>query len=281
MRSQCRKSASGIVVVAARHLREHVVLELGRRGEGAEARPQRHRREPVGHRLGLEGGPHHRVGRDPELVERPAELLAELERAVVADLVRPRAGDAALVQQQRPQVRRVHLRRVRLRVRAVGGAEHADVARRVGERRRPLDRVVAVGGVEVVVLRERALRFVPPAHVLQHDHVAALDEVQAALHQPATLLAVGSALQQDRQPLGDRHAVPCGPIHVGGEADPVAHRHHDVLGEQHRLVRRRDLRRRTGCERCRRADGEERQQDGDGQPGVSCLHHSAPVSGRL
>ena len=270
----------GGVVVPARQLGEHVVLERGRPGERAESRAQGHRREPVADLLRLERRPHHRIGRDAELVERPAELLSQLERAVVADLVRPGAGDAALVQQQRPQVRRVHLGRVRLRMRAVGGAEHADVAGSVGERRGPLDRVVAVGRVEVVVLRERALRPVAPAGVLEHHDVPPLDEVQAALDEPASALAVRRSLEQHRQRLFDRHAVPGRAIDVGGEADAVAHRHHDVCGEQHGVVGLGNLRLRTGRTRRHGAD-DERQQAGDRHSDVPCPHHCAPVSGRL
>ena len=211
------------------NLVEHVVLERGRRRERTEAPPERHGGEPVGYLLGLEGGPHDRIGRQTELAEGPSQLLPQLERAVVAHLVQPGVGDAPLVEQQGLEMRWVHLGRVSLRVGPVGGAEHADVAGRVRERGGPLDGIEAVRRVEVVVLGERPLGLVAAPGVLQHDDVAVADETPGALDEPARLLSVRGALQQDREP--------------GSGGDPVAHRHRDVAGVQHDVVGLRGLRR--------------------------------------
>ena len=142
--------------------------------------------------------------------------------------------------QRRMRIERAHHREPG----RVARPDHADAAvvpGHVGEQ--PFDRVVGVGALvdrlRVLAIarlpqhHERALGLEPPADVLQHDDVAVGRAVRrgAAADAGGRVLtdAVRRAREDDRQRLGDagRH------VHLGVEANAVAHRDH-VLGARER-----------------------------------------------
>ena len=219
---------------------EVVVLEVRRGGQGVLAFPEWGVREPVGGALRFQPGPDARlVGHRGELAVRPAELLAQLEGAVIAHLVGPGVRQPPHGQHQGLEAGRAQLRRVGLGVGSVGGTPHAHRRQRVVEPDEPLDGVETVRGVELVVLLEEALREVQPAHVLDDDNVAVGGEPARLFGETLGRLVVGGAVEEHRKALVHRLAAGGGPVHVGREAHSVPHGNHEVLFDLDRLVGRR------------------------------------------
>jgi hypothetical protein len=179
-----------------RHHVEDVLFEVRGDRERIEPPLGGEDRYPVGRLLES----HHRLRRGVvalrgELCKCPPDLLRQLERAVVADLVIPAILYAPLVQNQRLQVGRVEDRGRSLCVRRVRGAPHADLSIRVREARERLDRVVTVAA-HTDVLRLHALGVVGATVVLQRDDIAVAHEELGNAHQPLPGFPVGRAMQQ-------------------------------------------------------------------------------------
>ena len=204
---------------------------------GAPFRP-RHRREPGADILRLERGAQDRVALRFRallgVVEGPGRLL-QLEGAALPDALAIGVGEAAGIDHHRGEARRGEAGERHLRMRGVGQAHRADAAvapRLIDDPGAGVVAVLAFGQV----FRERALRAVAAAAILEHDDVAGAHEGQGELgprhglgvarldlRARAFPLAVGRALQDDRQrPIVD-DAARGGAIDVGGEADAVAH----------------------------------------------------------
>ena len=256
---------------------EVVVLEIGGGGQRILTFLEWGGREPVGRTLRLEPRPDARlVGHRGELAVRPAELLAQLEGAVVAHLVRPGVRKPAHRQHQGVEAGGTQLCRVGLGVGPIGGAPHAHRRQGVVEADDPLDGVEPVGGVEFVVLLEDALGEVEAPHVLHHHHVAVVGEPARLLGEAFAGLVVRSAVEQHRERLVHRLAVAAGAIDVGSEPHAVAHREHEVLFDLHRLVRRRDAQGRIGSLAGVRPA--RRERDGNQQQDAEELHAATPAA---
>ena len=175
-------------------------------------------------------GPGEPAGRVLRQDRRPArgEPLHEGPRLVRPALVVFGRGH---VGEDRGEVRRVGGRGQHLGRPDVGPSEHADLAVRIGQGRRPLHGIVAVPPLAAERV-ELALRVVPPARVLEHDHVTVRREQDP---RPGLRAVVGRALEQDGKLPGsvgpvdvghEAHAVPHGHAHARLHRDPVvSHRH--------------------------------------------------------
>ena len=263
-----------VVVAVVLHL-EVVVLEVGRGGERVLPLPERRVREPVRRALRFQPGPDARlVGHRGELAVRPAELLAQLEGAVIAHLVGPGVRQAPHGQHQGLEARRVQLRRVGLGVGPVRGAPHAHRRQYVVEPDDPLDGVGAVRRVELVVLLEHSLGEVEAAHVLHDHHVAVGGEPAGLLGETLGGLVVGGAVEEHRKALVHRLAAGGGPVHVGREAHSVPHGDHEVLLDLEGLVGRRGA-----PARVRSVPGPAGAENGRAQEGQTAETHAVAPAG--
>src|SRR6185295_7061035 len=102
----------------------------------------------------------------------------------------------------------------------VRSAEHADFAVRVGKRRRPFDRIVAI---EALVFEwiEITIRCVAPARVLDDHHISASRRAISEIRRAG--LVVRRALEQYW-----KFSVGFGAIDVGAQRDAVARLHYDA-----------------------------------------------------
>lgn len=156
--------------------------------------------------------------------QQPGEGGSEGKDTTHVDPILGRVG-AGKQGNDRPEVGRPRRRREPLRVSGVRAAEHSDLA--VGPRLlgRPLDRVESVCSLTDKGL-ERALRSVAPAHVLDHDDVAATDRsqhIQLAGEVDRVGLVVRRPGQQHRVSARRRRAVD-----VGAENGAVPSRRCDI-----------------------------------------------------
>ncbi len=183
-----------------------------------------------------------RRGRPRRRVTRQAGAAPQVRRDVAPGPVEPRAvPHAARVPEVRGRGeghRRHHRHEVRRRLdrgepldgAGIRQAEGADLAVRPRLRRRPLDRVEAVGAF-LLIGDEGPVRGVAPADVLHDDRVAARHRL---LHDGAVGgagLAVGRAVDERRIAPLARRTPDIGPQH-----DAVAHRHGGVAGEHARRL---------------------------------------------
>ena len=218
------------------HRRHHRVHHAARQlGEPAQrkhleqlaGRQPGARRTQLGHRLRPGLGavavpPRDQVGADQEL--HPAQPRSFVRTA--GPLLRLEGGvDPGDAGDQAPQGRGPHDRGTPLCLRVIGPAEHPDLAGGSRQPCGPLHRVVAV--VELLLARdELAVRGVPAADVLHHDHVAACGQQdRVGVHQvDVGVLVVRLPRQQHRV-----RTTPLRAVHVGAQHDPVPHRRLDVV----------------------------------------------------
>ena len=114
-------------------------------------------------------------------------------------------------------------------MRRIRGAEHPHLAIAVGQLRGPLNRVVAIISVIHVVLFEHTLRAMTSTRVLNHNDISTPGQRLRDLNRRRGGLVIRRAMQQHRQLLIGRRAMPGRPIDIGGQLHAITHRHHLVV----------------------------------------------------